>query len=496
MLSKRLSQVPAGPTTDSTSPAPVEMPASSLPPIPAPAPRLDSRPARIDSSTPPKKRTSPNVAALRKQMRAKLLSSPDEADEWKRDNVEHQKVITDRLKTVIKRGNINLSTAEFEELLKGILDDLLGFGAIQSLVEDRSYSEIMVNGPEIIFAERKGKLVETEIVFDDNDHVMWTATRIVRRIGRSIGRNDPMTDARLPDGSRVHVIIPPSALMGPTMTIRKFPEKVLTPQDLINYGSFTQEAAEFLEACVVSRLNIVVSGGTGSGKTTLLNVLSSYIPGDERIVTIEDSAELQLTQRHVVRLETAPPVPGTDGKIGRLEIRDLVKGSLRMRPDRIVIGEVRSGEALDMLQAMNTGHDGSLTTVHSNTPRDAVGRLETLALMAGMDMPIEVIRRQIASAVQLFVQQERLKDGSRKITYITELQGMEGESVTLQDLFVYKTADHKGPGASRIGGGTLQPSGFRPKFMDRIEQAGFKLSNKVFGVGAAGNNSAANRRPG
>jgi pilus assembly protein CpaF len=457
---------------------------------------MENRPARIDSTTPPKKRTTPNVAALRKQLRTKLLATADEADEWKRDNPEQQKAITDRLKTVLQRGNINLSTAEYEELRKGLLDDLLGFGAIQPLVEDRSYSEIMVNGPEIIFAERKGKLIETEIVFDDNDHAMWTATRIVRRIGRSIGRNDPMTDARLPDGSRVHIIIPPSALMGPTITIRKFPEKVLTPQDLINFGSFTQEAAEFLEACVVSRMNIVVSGGTGSGKTTLLNVLSSYIPSDERIVTIEDSAELQLTQRHVVRLETAPPVPGTDGKIGKLEIRDLVKGSLRMRPDRIVIGEVRSGEALDMLQAMNTGHDGSLTTVHSNTPRDAVARLETLALMAGMDMPIEVIRRQIASAIQLFVQQERLKDGSRKITYITELQGMEGESVTLQDLFVYKTADHKGIGASRVGGGVLQPSGFRPKFMDRLEQAGFKLSNKVFGVGTAGNNSAANRRQG
>lgn len=495
MLSKRLSQVSAPPpaTADFASPTPVEAPA--VPPAPTAAPRQESKPMRIESDTPPKKRTSPNVAALRKQMRSKLLATPDEADEWKRDNVEQQKVITDRLKTVLQRGNINLSTAEFEQLHKGLLDDLLGFGAIQPLVEDRSYSEIMVNGPEIIFAERKGKLTETEIVFDDNDHVLFTAQRIVRRIGRSIGRNDPMTDARLPDGSRVHIIIPPSALMGPTITIRKFPEKVLTPQDLIDFGSFTPEAAEFLEACVVSRLNIVVSGGTGSGKTTLLNVLSSYIPGDERIVTIEDSAELQLTQRHVVRLETAPPVPGTDGKIGKLEIRDLVKGSLRMRPDRIVIGEVRSGEALDMLQAMNTGHDGSLTTVHSNTPRDAVARLETLALMAGMDMPIEVIRRQIASAVQLFVQQERLKDGSRKITYITELQGMEGESVTLQDLFVYKTADHKGIGASRVGGGTLQPSGFRPKFMDRIEQAGFKLSNKVFGVGNGGNNPP-QRRPG
>ena len=288
--------------------------------------------------------------------------------------------------------------------------------------------------------------------------------------------------------ARVHIIIPPAALLGTTITIRKFPEKVFTPQDLIDFGSFTPEAAEFLQACVVARLNIVVSGGTGSGKTTLLNVLSSYIPDHERIVTIEDSAELQLTQHHVVRLETSPPIPGTNGKVGKLEIRDLVKGSLRMRPDRVVIGEVRSGEAFDMLQAMNTGQDGSLTTVHSNTPRDAVARLETLALMAGMEMPIEVIRRQITGAIQLFVQQERLKDGSRKITYITELQGMEGESVTLQDLFIYKTADHKGPGASHVGGGKLQPTGFRPKFMERLEQTGIQLSNKVFGVGVGGNN--------
>jgi pilus assembly protein CpaF len=292
-----------------------------------------------------------------------------------------------------------------------------------------------------------------------------------------------MTDARLPDGSRVHVIMPPSALGGTTITIRKFPEKVLTVQDLVRFGSFTNEVADFLEACVVARLNGVVSGGTGSGKTTLLNVLSSFIPEDERIITIEDSAELQLSQRHVVRLETAPPIPGGDGETGKLVIRDLVKGSLRMRPDRIVVGECRSGEALDMLQAMNTGHDGSLTTVHSNSPRDCVARLETLALMSGMDLPIGVIRRQIASAVQLIIQQSRLKDGSRKIVQVTELQGMEGEQVTLQDIFVYKTPDHRGAGPSHVGGGTLQPTGFRPKFMERLEQAGFKLSGKIFGAG-------------
>ncbi len=457
---------------------PAAPPPRSTPPV-APA-----APARAkDSAIPPKRRTTPRVAELRRQLRQKLLAAPNEADEWERTNPEHQKTITDRLKIYLQRANVQLSKQEFDELSVCLLDDLLGFGAIDPLIQDRSYSEIMINGPEVIFAERKGKMTESEIVFDDEEHVDWVANRIVRRIGRSFNRENPMTDARLPDGSRVHIVGRPSALQGTTITIRKFPEKVLTVQDLVGFGSFTQEVADFLEACIVARINIVVSGGTGSGKTTLLNVLSSFIPEDERIVTIEDSAELQLSQRHVVRLETAAPMPGGDGEKGKLVVRDLVKGALRMRPDRIVIGECRSGEALDMLQAMNTGHDGSLTTVHSNSPRDCIGRLETLALMAGMDLPLSVIRRQIASAVQLFIQQSRLKDGSRKIIQVTELQGMEGEQVTLQDLFVYKTPDHRGAGPSHNGGGTLQPAGYRPKFMDRLEQAGFKLSGKIFGAG-------------
>lgn len=289
-----------------------------------------------------------------------------------------------------------------------------------------------------------------------------------------------MVDARLPDGSRVHLIVPPSALQGTTVTIRKFPESRLTVEDLINFGSLNQEVADFLEACVRVRLNVVVSGGTGSGKTTLLNVLSSFIPEDERIVTIEDSAELNLAQRHVVRLETCPPIPGSTE--GKLAIRDLVKGALRMRPDRIVVGECRSGEALDMLQAMNTGHDGSLTTLHANGPREAISRLETMCLMSGMDMPLEVIRAQIATAVDVFIQQSRLKDGSRKITQITEVQGMEGNSVTLQDIFVYKTPDHQGMGPSHSGGGTLEPSGFRPRFYHRFEEQGIRLSANIFGA--------------
>jgi pilus assembly protein CpaF len=461
--------------------APVAMEAAS---VQAPTPVQDDSTGK-DHNIPPKRRTTPRVSELRRQIRGKLLASPDEADEWDRENPEHQKIILDRLKVYLQRAGIQINRPEFEELSICLLDDLLGFSAIEPLVHDRACSEIMVNGPDVIFAERKGKLSETEYVFDDEEHLYNMTQRIVRRIGRSFNRENPMTDARLPDGSRVHLIMPPSALQGTTVTIRKFPEKVLTVQDLIRFGSFTPEVAEFLEACVVARLNIVVSGGTGSGKTTLLNVLSSFIPEDERIVTIEDSAELQLVQRHVVRLETAPPIPGGNGETGKLVIRDLVKGSLRMRPDRIVIGECRAGEALDMLQAMNTGHDGSLTTVHSNSPRDCVGRLETLALMSGMDLPLGVIRRQIASAVNLIIQQSRLKDGSRKVIQITEMQGMEGEQVTLQDIFVYKTPDHKGAGPSHIGGGTLMPSGFRPKFMERLEQAGFKLNAKIFGAGTA-----------
>lgn len=431
---------------------------------------------------PPKKRAESKVSRLRRQLRAKLLAFPDEADTWSRKDDSKVQILVDRLKTVLQKMNVRLSQNEFQELEEGLMDDLLGFGAIQPLVEDKSFSEIMVNGPDIIFAEFKGKLRETDVVFDDEDHVYWTAQRIVRPLMRALNRSNPMVDARLPDGSRVHLVTLPSALLGTTITIRKFPEKRLTVQDLIKFGSFTDDVAKFFEACVVSRLNCVVSGGTGSGKTTLLNVLSAYIPEDERIITVEDSAELQLAQRHVVRLETCPPIPGTINE-GVLTIRDLVKGTLRMRPDRLVVGECRSGEALDMLQAMNTGHDGSLTTVHSNSPRDAVSRLETLCMMAGMDLPVEVIRTQIAAAIHLFVQQSRLKDGSRKVVQITEMQGMEGQNVTLQDIFVYTTPGHQGQGYSHDGGGSLEPTGFPPKFLGQLKQFGFNLPSRIFGAG-------------
>jgi pilus assembly protein CpaF len=459
------------------------------PPKPAPPPAARAADIRVGAQD-GKRRTSPKVAMIRKLLRPKLLKSPDEADTWRRGDMDKEHLLTERLRAVLEKlgqekPEFRVNQREFEELREGILNDLMGFGAIEELVNDTGVKEIMVNGPDVIFVERK-HLEESEYVFDDEDHLLWTAQRIVRPLGRVLNRQNPMVDARLPDGSRVHIVSFPAALNGTTITIRKFPAKPLTIDDLINFGSMTRETAQFLEACVVSRLNIVVSGGTGSGKTTLLNCLSAFIPENERIVTVEDAAELQLKQRHVVRLETAPPIPvtqGGDGQIGSLQIRDLVKGSLRMRPDRIVIGECRGGEALDMLQAMNTGHDGSLTTVHANNPRDSIARLETLVLMSGMDLPVGVIRRQITSAVDLIVQIGRIKDHSRKILQITEVQGMEGENVTLQDIFIYRQPGTNSMVPSTAGGGRLESTGFRPSFVDRLEESGFRLGGKIFGAG-------------
>ncbi len=453
------------------------------PPLPLKA-EVRPEPVTEPVGIPEKRQLSPRLIQLRKQLRPKLLATPDEADQWSRGDAEKESLLTGRLKTILQKAGLQLTGQEFDDLQQALLDDLMGFGAIEPLVQNKSCSEIMVTGADMVFAEFKGKMQESQYVFDDEDHVQWTAQRIVRPLGRVFNRANPMVDARLPDGSRVHLVMPPSALKGTTITIRKFPSKPLTVEDLVRFGSFTREVAQFLEACIVSRLNIVVSGGTGSGKTTLLNVLSSFIPEDERIVTIEDAAEIQLTQRHVVSLETAPPIPGGDGETGRLTIRDLVKGSLRMRPDRIVVGECRGGEALDMLQAMNTGHDGSLTTVHANSPRDAIARLETLCLMAGMDLPVVVIRRQIAAAVDMIVQQARLKDGTRKIVQISEVQGMEGDNITIQDIFAYRTPGFVGGGYSQVGGGLLEPTGFRPNFEDRLKEHGFKLGGSIFGAGS------------
>ncbi|MGE5507743.1 MAG: CpaF family protein [Chitinophagales bacterium] len=369
----------------------------------------------------------------------------------------------------------NMTRTDRQALVTEIIDEVLGFGPINGLLNDPNISEVMVNGPRQVYIERKGKLVLTDVVFRDNNHVMHVIEKIVAPLGRRIDESSPMVDARLPDGSRVNAIIPPLSLVGPCITIRKFSKDPLQIKDLIRFGSLSEQMAWFLEACVKSRLNIVVSGGTGSGKTTTLNVLSSFIPEDERIVTVEDAAELQLRQDHVVSLESRPP--NIEGK-GAVHIRDLVRNCLRMRPDRIVVGEVRGGEALDMLQAMNTGHDGSLTTGHANSPRDMLARLETMVLMAGMELPVKAIREQIASAVDLIVQQSRLRDGSRKITHITEVQGMEGEIITLQDIFVFEQR-----GVDETTGkivGRHKPTGIRPKFIDKFYNAGIQVPPDLF----------------
>lgn len=389
---------------------------------------------------------------------------------------QRKKLVAQYLSNVYLSLNIPLNAHAKDQLLHDIMDDLLGYGPIQSLLDDPEITEVMVNGPTKVYVEKKGQLIRTHTRFDDNDHILRVIEKIIAPLGRRVDADSPTVDARLPDGSRVNAIILPVSIDGPSITIRKFRKESLSIDQLIEFGSLTRTMAEFLRACVVCRLNIVISGGTGSGKTTLLNVLSTNIPETERIVTIEDAAELQLQQDHVVRLETK--TPNVDGR-GAVTIRDLVRNSLRMRPDRIVVGEVRGGEALDMLQAMNTGHDGSLTTVHSNSPRDALSRLETLVLMAGMDLPLKTVRQQISSAIDLIVQQSRLKDGTRKITAITEVAGMESDTIVLTDIFRY---EQKGLDAEGKIIGEIKPTGIRPMFYPRLEIAGFKLGSEVFGA--------------
>jgi pilus assembly protein CpaF len=393
------------------------------------------------------------------------------------DRIKVREVVRRLYDKILEEEGQLLPRAERETMFESILAEIIGLGPIQSLLDDDDVSEVMVNGPQKIFVEKRGRLTLTDVRFEDNDHVKRIIERIISPLGRRCDESSPLVDARLADGSSVNAIIPPLALDGPTITIRKFPKNRLYVEDLIKFGSVSPELGEFLRAAVMARFNIVVSGGTGSGKTTLLNVLSSFIPEDERIITVEDAAEIQLLQEHWVRLESRKA--NIEGK-GAVTIRDLVMNTLRMRPDRIVIGECRGGEALDMIQAMNTGHDGSLTTVHANTPKDCTSRLEVLVMMAGMDLPLTAIRRQISSAVNLIVQQERLRDGSRKVTYVTEVQGMEGDTVVMQDLFLFEQTGMDENGKII---GHHKPTGLRPKQMWRIQEAGIQLPPSVFGGG-------------
>ncbi|SHE93500.1 pilus assembly protein CpaF [Tissierella praeacuta DSM 18095] len=386
------------------------------------------------------------------------------------EGIDVKAIIHDML---ILKGE-SLTKAKRETLIQEIYDDVMGLGPLEPILREDDISEIMVNGPKDVYIERKGKIEFSGVFFRDEAHVLQIINRIVSPLGRQCDEANPMVDARLRDGSRVNAVVPPIALNGPTLTIRKFNSIPLQISDMIEYKSLSFQMASFLEACVKGRCNIMVSGGTGSGKTTLLNVLSSFIPENERIVTIEDAAELKLMQRHVITLESRPS--NVEGK-GQVSIRDLVRNSLRMRPDRIIVGEVRSGEALDMLQAMNTGHDGSLATAHANTARDLIARLETMVMMSGMDLPVRAIREQIASAIDIVVQQSRFRDGSRKITAISEVTGMEGDIVTLQDIFVYK---QEGYDVTGMINGKYEPTGIRPYVVDKLKDNGVFVKDEWF----------------
>jgi pilus assembly protein CpaF len=443
---------------------------------PAPArPGMRSEPAAKLGMT-PRESEDHNFVDIKLRVQERLINELDpKLDLSNASKVRRQ--VEDIFNTILDSENIVLSRAERVRMFESIAADILGFGPLEQLLNDPEISEIMVNGPRQIYVERRGKLTKSDVVFNNDEHVLRVIDRIVAPLGRRIDESSPMVDARLPDGSRVNAVIRPISLIGPVISIRKFKKEGITVEDMIRFGSLTREMAEFLSACVRARLNVVVAGGTGSGKTTTLNALSSFIPEDERIITVENAAELQLRQDHVVTLESRPP--NIEGK-GEITIRDLVINCLRMRPERIVVGECRGGEALEMLQAMNTGHDGSMTTLHANTPRDAISRIETMVLMAGMDLPVRAIREQIASAVNLIVQQSRLKDGSRKITNITEVQGMEGDVVVLQDVFVFEQTgiDERGKIV-----GQLRPTGIRPKFVELFEQQNIYLPPNVFGAG-------------
>lgn len=430
----------------------------------------------------PARRLSPGLQAsqdtyqdLKNRVQTKLLSTLDPTMDISK-SADVRRTIQELFEQILNEENIVLSRPERARMFEQIAAEILGFGPLQPLLEDDTVTEIMVNGAKNIYVERKGKLFRVPLTFENADHVMRIIERIVAPLGRRIDESSPYVDARLPDGSRVNAVIPPISLVGPVLTIRKFAKNPITVDQLISFGTLTPEAVQFLEACVKARVNIIISGGTGSGKTTLLNVLSGFIPADERIVTIENAAELQLRQEHVVTLESRPP--NIEGR-GEVTIRALVINALRMRPDRIIVGEIRDEAAIDMLQAMNTGHDGSMTTAHSNSPRDTLSRLETMTLMAGMELPVRAIREQVASAIDLVVHQERIRDGSRKIVNITEVTGMEGDIITMTDLFVFEQTGYDNGKVQ----GRLRPTGLRPKFIEQLEASGIHLPPTIFGIG-------------
>jgi len=412
---------------------------------------------------------------LKARVQNRLLSELDPGMDLTR-HAEVRTTIQELFEQVLAEENIVLTRPERQRLFEQISAEILGFGPLQPLLEDDSITEIMVNGSKNIYIERAGKITRLPITFESDEHVMRIIDRIVAPMGRRIDESSPYVDARLPDGSRVNAVIPPISLVGPVLTIRKFFKNPMTLEQLIQFGSITPDALQFLKACVESRLNIIISGGTGSGKTTFLNILSQFIPDDERIVTIENAAELQLRQEHVVTLESRPA--NIEGR-GEVTIRQLVINALRMRPDRIIVGEIRDEAAVDMLQAMNTGHDGSMTTAHSNSPRDTLARVETMTMMAGMDLPVRAIREQVSSAIDLVVHQERMRDGTRKVVNITEVSGMEGDVITMTDVFLFEQSGYENGKVI----GRLRPTGLRPKFIDKIESSGIHLPASIFGIG-------------
>ncbi len=446
--------------------------------------KVPGAPPSTPSSMPARRVGAPSMPTtqdtyqdLKVRVQNKLLSNLDSNMDVTR-TAEVRRTIQELFEQILTEENIVLSRPEKARMYEQIAAEILGFGPLQPLLDDDSITEIMVNGAKNVYVERRGKIQRAPITFENNDHVMRIIERIVAPLGRRIDESSPYVDARLPDGSRVNAVIPPISLVGPVITIRKFARNPITVDQLIQFGSITPEAIQLLDACVKARLNIVISGGTGSGKTTLLNVLSGFIPADERIITIENAAELQLRQEHVVTLESRPP--NIEGR-GEITIRQLVINSLRMRPDRIIVGEIRDEAALDMLQAMNTGHDGSMTTLHSNSPRDTLSRLETMVMMAGMDLPSRAIREQVSSAIDVIVHQERLRDGTRKVVNICEVAGMEGDVITMTDIYQFEQAGYENGKVI----GRLRPTGLRPRFYEKIEAAGIHLPPSLWGMGEA-----------